>query len=325
MEQKVGERQRWAWLMAGFSVVVASGTCGYGWQWVLVAGLAAALYYIVLDRKLSQEGVAKTMVLAFGVGGKVLNVLSYFWLVLMMGWTACLADTAFPMVDGFPVLGWSMLTLTAWSCWKGAAACARCSGVLCLFLIVLYGVVAVFAIPDVKMANLRMQPGWEESVLAAGLFLLPAGVWFVPGRRSGKGAAWNMAWILPGFAGVLTAVTAGVLSPELAWERPVPVYDLAQSVSLFGVVERIEPLLSAAMVMGVFALLSSLACACQALGEDVVQWKWYGIAACAAAGVGMYLVRSVPVHWLAIGNVVVFAVLPIIAEWKCWKKRKRAP
>jgi len=316
MEQNIGERQRWAWLTAGFSVVAASGTCGYGWQWVLVAGLVVALYYIVLDRKLPQEGMAKAIVSAFGGAGKLLNIICFLWLVLLIGWTACLADTAFPMVDGFPILGWSMLALTAWSSWKGAAACARCAGVLCLFLLVLYGIVVVFAVPDVAWENLKIQSDWGETVFAAGLFLLPAGVWFMPAARSRKGPAWNMAWVLPVFAAALATVTAGVLSPVLARERTVPIYDLAQSVSLFGVVERIEPLLSVAMVMGVFALLSSLACACQTLGEVVIPWKWYGVTACAAAGVGMYAVRFISLYWIAVGNGVVFGLLPIVVCWK---------
>ena len=120
-----------------------------------------------------------------------------------------------------------------------------------------------------------------------------------------------MALLLPAFAAVLTAVTAGVLSPELAAARTVPLYDLAQSVSLFGVVERIEPLLSAAMTMGVFALLSALACAGQALADTLWPWTWSGSAVCAAAAGMMYLTRNVPPEVLTAGAVVFWFAVPV--------------
>ena len=81
---------------------------------------------------------------------KALAVPVLLWTVFAMAWTANLSVLAFPMHDGFPGLGWIVLALAAWGSRKGAAACAACAGVLCLFLLVLYGTVVVFAVPDVK-------------------------------------------------------------------------------------------------------------------------------------------------------------------------------
>lgn len=313
MEQKIGERQRWAWLAAGFSVIAAANTCGYGWLWVLLGSLAVVLLHLYLNRRLPHEGVAEVLAQKLGYVGKIVNGLAFLWIVLMMGWAACLADTAFPMVDGFPILGWVMLALAAWGSRKGAAACAGCCGVLYLFLIVLYGIVVVFAIPDIKTEYLKPVGSWEEAVWTVGVCLLPASVWYVPGQRAQKGLTWGMALLLPIFAAVLAAVTAGVLSPVLARGRAVPLFDLAQSVSLFGVVERIEPLLSAAMVMGVFALLSVLACACQSIGSTIRKWNWHGTAACILAGAVMYGTKNLQLILLTIGAVAVFACFPVIA------------
>lgn len=320
MERKIGERQRWAWLAAGFSGIAASSTCGYGWFWAFAGGLLVSLYYMYMDKQLQDEGLAAKLTEAFGAGGKILAVLTVLWTILVMGWAASLADAAFPMVDGFPSLSWVLLALAAWGSWKGAAACARCSGVLSLFLLALYGVVVLFSVSDVKLDNLTISQRWQEGVWSAGLFLTVSGTLYVPCGRSAKGPAWGIALILPAFAGVLAAVTSGVLTPELASRRTVPLYDLAQSVSLFGVVERIEPLLSAAITMGVFSLLSALACAGRALLDEVRACKWNGVIVCAVSAVLIWLTKSIPVILLTAGAWVFWVAVPIFAVLMCKMK-----
>lgn len=312
MERTIGERQRWVWLAAGLSAVAAADLCSLNWVWVLVGGLLVCAYYLYIEKRLLHDGLAVRLTQSFGFVGKILAVLSLFWIVLIMGWCACLADRAFPMVDGFPGLGWVLLGLTAWGCRKGPRACAGCSGVLCLFLLVLYGMIAVFSVPDVELSYLKPSADWKQVITAAGLFLLPAGVWCVPVTER-KGKSRMLIFLLPVFAAALSAVTAGVLSPELAQSDTVPVYELARSVSVLGVVERIEPLLSAAMTMGIFCLLSSLACACQALSDEIGPWQWSGSLCCLAAAGTMYLAKALPGSLLIWGNMVFFLLLPAIA------------
>ena len=312
MERTIGERQRWAWLAAGYSAVAATGTGGYGWIWVLLGGLFTAVYDLVMDRSLREQSLASILRRNFGWSRNILAGLILLWTILVMGWTANLADQAFSQVDGFPGLGWVLLALAAWGCRKGAAACARCSGVLCLILIALYGVIVVFAAPDVRVAYLVPTADWDQGIWTVGLLLLPAGVWYIPCNHRPKGPAWPMACVLPLFAAALAAVTVGVLSPELAASREVPLYDLAQSVSLFGVVERIEPLLSAAMTMGIFALLSIMACSAQALADVIRPWLWNGVGSCVLAGAAMFLAKDFPAELIAIGAVVFCMLIPLL-------------
>ena len=320
MERRMGERQRWAWLAGGLSVAVGACACGLGWLWVLIGGAAVSLYYIYMDKTLPMAGLAAML-------PKGLAVVSLLWLVVVMAWSANLADSAFPMIDGFPVLGWTILALAAWGSWKGPAACARCAGVLCLFLLFLYGVVTVFALPDVQMENLLPSGKWVNGLWTAGLFLLPAAVWYLPCTKSRKKPAWVMGALLPAAAAVLAAVTAGVLSPLLAASLPSPLYTLAQSVSLFGVVERIEPLLSAAMTMGVFCLLSAMACAAKELLSRLYPWRWNGIALCALAGVLMGIVGKFDIVVIAIGSLAVLWLVPmaVLVMWKKTSKKRKNP
>ena len=324
MDQRIGERQRWAWLASGLSVAVAACTCGFGWIWVLGAGLITTVYYIYIDKKLGSAGLAAMLPRNLGRSGQILAIITMLWLVFAMAWVANLADAAFPMVDGFPVLGWTVLALAAWGSRKGVGACARSAGVLCLFLVALYGVIIVFAIPDVQIGYLKPDGQWQSGILAIGVFLLPATVWYVPCTRSKKQLAWQMALVLPVFAGVLAAVTVGVLSPELAGSMSAPLYSLAQSVSLFGVVERIEPLLSAAMTIGVFCLASAMACACRCLWSQARHWKWSGAACCIAAGILMGWVRNVDLELITAGNFLFMAAIPVITLWIGNLKEKRA-
>lgn len=275
-----------------------------------------AVYYIYMDRRLPAKGAAALLPDVFGKGAKIVAAVTLVWMIVVMAWSANLANGAFPMVKDAPVLGWTILALAAWGAWKGRAACAACAGVLCLFLLVLYGVIAVFAVPDVELKNLLPLGSWEDGILTVGVCLLPAAVWFLPCTNSRKKAAWQMALILPVFSGGLAVVTCGVLSPLLARSQTAALYTLAQSVSLFGVVERIEPLLSTAVTMGVFCLLSAMACACEQLWKEIFPWRWSGVLCCAAAAALMNWIGEMDIRILAGGCGVFFVLLPLISVWK---------
>lgn len=316
MDRRIGERQRWAWLAAGLSAAIAARGCGFGWIWVLGAGLLVTGYYIYMDVKLGSRGVASLL-------PRALAVAALLWLILLMAWTADLANGAFPMVNGYPVLGWTILALSAWGAQKGVAACARCAGVLCLFLAALYGVIAVFALPDVQIEYLMPAGDWRDGLMSVGLFLLPAAVWYLPCTRSKKRPAWQMALLIPLASALLAAVTIGVLSPTLARELPSSLYVLAQSVSLFGVVERIEPLLSAAMTMGVFCLVAVMVCACTRLWGKLPLRKWNSVVCCAAAAVLMKWARNTDLIIVAAGNAAFGLILPLAALWIGDRRKKR--
>ena len=119
-------------------------------------------------------------------------------------------------------------------------------------------------------------------------------------------------------------MTAGVLSPELAARRTVPLYDLAKSVSIFGVVERIEPLLSAAMTMGAFCLVSAMACACRNLWGQIRSWRWSGVVCCAAAGGLMKPAQSIDFRVITAGNAVFMVVIPVVILLLGKQREKKA-
>ncbi len=308
MAHEMGGRQRWLWVLSGLTAVVAAQGCGLGWIWVLAGVGLTAGFFFALERILPEEGLAAVL----RNWGKAPVIFMILWLVILMGWAARFADDAFPMVGETPVLGWVILALAAWASRKGSGACGACAGVLSLFLLVLYGMVVLFAIPDVSLPHLAPSLSWEDGVQALCLGLLTGAVWLLPCKR-GKGRTWPLAVLMPVLAGGLALITAGVLSGPLAKTLPTPLYMLTQSISLFGVLERVESLLSAAMVMGSFCLLSAMACGIQHLGDKILPWKWNGTAGCLLAAVLSGLKIPISSTVLAAGSLVFWILLPGIS------------
>ena len=104
----MGPRQRFVWVTAGLSAAITAKGCGLGWPWILIGGLTGILLYIGYLR---QRPCGAAVVLR--MKAPPLAWLTALWTVFAMGWTACLADSAFPMTDGFPALGWLLLLLAA--------------------------------------------------------------------------------------------------------------------------------------------------------------------------------------------------------------------
>lgn len=318
MAHEMGERQRWAWLAAAWSMVAAACLCGYGWGWVLVGAAAASLYDLYMDRAVPAGGLVQVYERA-GVIGKVLLVLSGLWAVVLMSWSSAKIQMAFPSIQAVPELSLVLLALAAWSSRKGIGAGAACSGVLCLVLVALYGLLAAFAVPDLEWSQLRPWGTWEQGLLSWGLCLLPGVLWFLPrGPRYEKPCRWP-AILLPIGSAILAAWTSGILSPQLAAVRPSPLYDLAQSVSILGVMERIEPILSVAMTMGLYALLSAFACTAQKIGETIHPWGGYGILAAVVSGFGLYWAKSLDTIYVVVGTLFLWLLVPLLVM-KIWNK-----
>ncbi len=318
MAHEMGERQRWAWLTAAWSMVAAACLCGYGWGWVLVGAAAASLYDLYMDRAVPAGGLVQVYERA-GAIGKVLLVLSGLWAVVLMSWSSAKIQMAFPSIQAVPELSLVLLALAAWSSRKGIGAGAACSGVLCLVLVVLYGLLAAFAVPDLEWSQLRPWGTWEQGLLSWGLCLLPGVLWFLPrGPRYEKPCRWP-AILLPIGSAILAAWTSGILSPQLAAVRPSPLYDLAQSVSILGVMERIEPILSVAMTMGLYALLSAFACTAQKIGETIHPWGGYGILAAVVSGFGLYWAKSLDTIYVVVGTLFLWLLVPLLVM-KIWNK-----
>ena len=311
MNEKIGLRQRRVWQMAAISAVAACCLCKISWPWVLVGSVIAAGYQRLLEKNIPEEGLAKGAVVAWGGFGKFVLLVTWGWTIYMMGWAAQLADRAFQVSNGTQILGLTVLTLTAWGSWKGIAVCARCCGVLSLFLLCLYGVILAFAVPEIRVKNLYPTGNWSDSAEALALLFVASGGWYGPFEKKRRERAWGLL-LLPLITVGVSVVTAGVLSPALTDLRKDPFYDVTKSISLFGVMERVEPLLSAAITMGVFALLTTMAAACQSIGAEFKQSRWYGSGSCAIAALLLMLQNYKWGEIRIFGAILIWMIVPML-------------
>ena len=117
---------------------------------------------------------------------------------------------------------------------------------------------------------------------------------------------------------VLAAVTAGCLSPRLTQQLELPFYTVSQSLSVLDVMERLEPLVSAALLMGFFALESLLFASARAQLERVVpeifRTPW-GSWALGALAFGLHFVTgSIGENAWALGAAVCWGILPLLTQ-----------
>lgn len=303
-DTSLGEKSRWAFYFAAASAIAAAALCGLSWLWVLAG--AAVCCALIAGASAALGPQPPSLPKALGGAGRLLALLALAYTTLALAFCANLAGAAFPRVGNAPALGWTLLALAAWGAKKGPGACAAAGGVVCLLAAALYAGLLLLGLGDIAWANLLPRPVEPTAAAKLGLLLLPAAVVYLPGRRQRRGGR-KWLWALPVLAAALAAVTQGVLTPTLAAAAPVPLYLFTQSVRLAGVVERLEPLLSVAMTMGCFCLLSLLACTIQALAAQLGAGPWAGTAGCFVAAAAMSPAAAAPL-WLLTGGALLFYV-----------------
>ena len=122
---------------------------------------------------------------------------------------------------------------------------------------------------------------------------------------------------------------AGTLSPRVAGEEAFAVYTMAKSVSVFGVMERLEPVVSAALTAGGFCLLSVL-CLANAKTAQAIGWKRRTGIGNFLLGCTGYLAGTVlPEGVQAVAAAICWGMVPLVTLWvasvkKLQKNQKNA-
>ena len=271
MENRISGRQAGAWGFCAMSVPAVLTCAGLGWGWVLLGCAAAACYLYISGTlsngavdliELTQEAFGKTL-------GRALLALGGAFCLLAAAQTAQRASMAFP--DQTKVLAAPAVVLLAvLSNRKGAQQAARACGALFLLLAGLYAVIVLAALKNVEVRWMTPWGGARQTVRVIPAILSLVSLRYLPGRRERTKGGWLGA--LTVIPAVLAAVTAGCLSPRLTQQLELPFYTVSQSLSVLDVMERLEPLVSAALLMGFFALESLLLASAQAqLGRALPQ------------------------------------------------------
>lgn len=257
-----GEGRRAALEMSAAAFPVFLHCVGAGWAAALSGGAAAALVLTLLWRGLGGRSLRDSA--RFGPPARFVMAVMAGGLLLLCVWAGRDAAQAFPETAGRPLAGCLVIALAWAAVRRGAEVPGRCAAVLVRILAVLYGVVLAFSLPQLRPEWLRPIPNGRGAIRCFGVLLLPgAGLCL---EREGKaGFPWQ-AWTAAALAGIGALVTAGILSPALAAE-PMAFHTLARSVSILGVMQRFEALISGAQLISGFCLCALLLAAVRSLLE----------------------------------------------------------
>lgn len=314
---KPSGRQLGALGFCAFSVPAVLLLPRVGWLWATAAALLSAallLWGLSLLRK-QETGLAP-----YAAGckmGKSLLVLALIWNFLLLGAAARQLCATFPDGKGTPLVGLLLLLTAAYAAGRNRGS--RIASIVFFFLLGLYGLLFGFSLPELRseyLDPLRKTKPWQLSAALAPLCLL----YLSPSK--GKGAVcWCAGGILLAF--VAAFMTAGILSPAVAAEEAFPLYEAAKSVSLFGVLGRLEPLVSAAVSMGGFCLLYLLCSANGSILNALIPRKKVSVAPVNffSGLLFFWLSALVPTALTAIGTAIFWGVFPLGTLFLGYRKK----
>ncbi len=239
--EKIPAKQLTAWIFAATIPALIQLWGGASW---LLAALAGAVCAVAVWAVWRWGGRL----------GRWLCALELLYVIIIIGSLLPWAGKIWPGGDQYPAVPLIVLALAAWSAQKGPSAAARVGSVL--FWVVLLMYLAVFGAGVRSVEWEWMAPtGGELCWLGVTLMLVPAGACIL--KR--EDAAWKPRLILPAiFTAVACALCCGILSPAMAGGMEDAFFETSRSLEIFGVARRFEAVISAAMTVGWFALLSLL-------------------------------------------------------------------
>jgi len=148
------------------------------------------------------------------------------------------------------------------------------------------------------------------------VLLLPVAGLFLRDRLDGsKGRYLRWYLLTAALAGAVGAVCTGSLGRTLAKASPDPFWSMSRSISVLGVMERFEALISALLSLGFCCLLALLLLAGRKAMRGAIRQvpvpvaAWVGTGAAAAL---LWLVPMVPESvWIG-GDLIFWAALPVL-------------
>jgi len=306
----VHNRQLAAWVCAACALSFAHTAGKLSWYLAafIAAGMGLILLYILYLAP--ANGFATACVTAWGhLPGRIVLLLCAAWTALMAGFAAALTAEAFPAADGSPMIPLTVLLLSAWAVHNGVAVGARVSAVLLPFLVSFFVFIVAFGWREVEL-ELRQAPAFD--LRAVCVILLPLGASLLP-RAEGKTRP--LRWI----AGLCIAAAA-LAATAAKWGS---LYRAVMSISVFGVMERFEALLCAAMAAGGVCLCTLLGSA----GLGLLKEKRKGAQTFfwALAVIGLALTNRQNTTVLLVCSLIFWVAIPLVTQWiaKSQKDEKR--
>ncbi len=308
-EHDVNVRCLWAWIFVAVSAPLAHMAGHWDWLTVGIASVICATLCAVVLHLSDRHRIRRPWY----------SGLQTLWLVVVMSAMLRWSASCWPTGRSFPLVPLTLLILALFAAWDGALRASRTTSVLFWFIALLYNVVLAAGTKNLTLTYMipRLQlPGGSLIML----LLLPSVGAFLPCKKRLR--------ILPllliaAFSVVVSAWTIGTLSPMAAKAVEQPFYVFSRSLSLQGIAERFESLVSVALTMGYFTLFVYLLSGVYHLTEDIFPGQGKkGIAIAGAAAAALMLAApNIPEIIMAAGAFALWILLPVIVKI-FWKKSK---
>ncbi len=325
-------RQLCALLLTALSAPLAIVCASVSWVWILAAAVLAGLFYLYIvgvSRKLPKGlGYAELLQAAWGRwAGAALAVLYWAWLVLSAARAARMAELAFPQDRAFPLIPLVLLLLAALVAARSTATACRFGGVLFLFVAALQGFTLIFGAAGIELENLAPAGDRMETLRPLAVLLLPVAGLFLRDRLDGQRGHYLRWYLLAaGLALAAGIVCTGSLGLPLAKATPDAFWLMSRSISVFGVMERFEALISGLLSLGfccllTLLLLSARKALCSMVPELALPAAvWIGTAATVGA---LWIVPVLPERFWFGGALVFWVTLPLWTLGSVWIKEGR--
>ena len=257
-----------------------------GWLWAGIAtALSAAVLYFSQRLKLTAPFALKAILV---------------WNLLALGASARLMCNVFP--NGSALLGLLILLLASYAASKGRNVLLRVGGVCVFLLLIIYGVLLGFSLPDLSAAELSPKTDIAWLVLPAALTPLLA----LQLREENETV--HLLWLvcMAVFATLAALVSSG----------SADFYSAMKSVSVMDVMQRLEPLVSVALTIGGFCLLGMICFANEKLLSQVYpQKKKFAMPInLIVGGVGLWVSAFVSGAFYAVGTAIFWGCLPLLTQ-----------
>lgn len=307
-----------AWLLTAMTAPLCqlAGNCSWPTA-LLAAGVLGMLCWAVC---ILPRGYLETK--------KWFCAIQFLWLIVLSAVFADWSADAWPTGTDYPVVPLTLLALAVLSAHQGLSGASRTSAVLFWFVVLLYAVILVAGSQKLHMSYLRTSWELPDTALFLAL-LLPAvlGLLQVKGHRY----TWLPFAAVTVFFVAASVFAEGTLGSTVCQEESWPFYEASKSISLLGVAERFESLVSVAMTMGYFSLYSLLLTAAGNMAENIhKEWGRAGvILAGTIAGVLMLWLPIQSGAWLVIITLILWVLLPLfggfVGNVKKAKKNEKSP
>lgn len=233
-------RHRDAGIFAASVAVTAIVTASYSWTVVLLGWIIGAVVMLLTQNR-SGSTVEKGSACVILLGG-----------ILVLAAAALGAEDAFPEDSTFPFVSAGLFLLL----WRAMCGERETGGVtanlLGMILLPVLAVVVIFGLKDVSWTENKQLGGSWMQVLAATAAVCP---WWC--FRQGKLKGRNWGWFLASasLSVGMCLLTRGILGSGLVEAEPFPLYRAVQSIRILGVLQRMEALLAATVLMGAFSVM----------------------------------------------------------------------